>query len=254
MKCSLRMWMYAVRVWHRPNRLRDGWDKHSCVCLRQRVETAVRPSRQESDSLSHTETLRWGRRRRKQEGVASEQTALLHWAAQMSTGCQSVCHSKSNGSSPGPVILRLLRFAPSLFLEAERPGFRSRQQDASSCRTHSGGRDEDATIFCGERCVDPDRDQPHVSEVYPLKWDLNLWEQGPSQMSFEINHLTCYTQWLWFWTALKQILNHFLLYCWRLLVQCKSWDFGCRQKLWCYIRPTHWINVQLIWDIAPRSK
>lgn len=64
--------------------------KQTCVSLRQRVETAVRPSRQESDSHTHSERLRWGRR--KHEGVASERTALLYWVAHMSADCHSVYH------------------------------------------------------------------------------------------------------------------------------------------------------------------
>lgn len=41
--------------------------------------------------------------------------------------------------------------------------FHSSQQDASGHRTHSEGRDEDPTLFCGKCSVDPKRDQPHVS-------------------------------------------------------------------------------------------
>lgn len=50
----------------------------------------------------------------------------------------------------------------------KRPVFPFGQQDASGCRTHSGGHGEDATLFCGERCVDPEPDKPHVSLVHVL--------------------------------------------------------------------------------------
>lgn len=81
-----------------------------------------------------------------------------------------------------------------LFLEADEEevarggeawGFSfSGQQDASGGRTHSGGHDEDAAVFCGECRVDPEWDKPHVSSVFLWDWEkldfrsrtwLKLW-------------------------------------------------------------------------------
>lgn len=44
-----------------------------------------------------------------------------------------------------------------------RPRWHSGEQDASGREALSGGRDEDATLFCGECRFDPEWDKPHVS-------------------------------------------------------------------------------------------
>lgn len=51
----------------------------------------------------------------------------------------------------------------------QTPRLRSGRQNASGRRTRSGGHDEDHAVFCAQRRVDPERDQPHVSEVCSLK-------------------------------------------------------------------------------------
>ncbi len=79
--------------------------------------------------------------------------------------------------------------------------FCSRQQDASGCRTHSGGHDEDATVFCGERCVDPEWDKPHVSQVYPLSGVWTIWNKV-RLWDFKLCALRLAVM---FWTVLKPI-------------------------------------------------
>lgn len=132
--------------------------------------------------LKHTETLRWGRRRRRRE-EREWHLNRQHFFTEQHRWVQPVSQSVTQ-KRPGPRLETVtlsssfFHFAPSLFLEAdeeevasraERPGFRTSQQDASGRRTHSGGRDEDATVFCGERSADAEWNKPHVSWVYLLK-------------------------------------------------------------------------------------
>lgn len=124
------------------------------------------------------------------EGVASEQTTLIHfWETQMSADYISWsvihkqraktlnCHSSSFEWCWFTVSGGWWRGVSS----SQTPGFCSSQQDASGCRTLSGGRDEDAALFCRECCLDPEWDKPHVSVVY-------CWKLIPLLIRFETKH------------------------------------------------------------------
>lgn len=57
MNVNMEVTVYCKKsVTQTQNSLRDEGDEHNCVCLGQRVQTAEPPSRQESGSLSNTDT------------------------------------------------------------------------------------------------------------------------------------------------------------------------------------------------------
>lgn len=196
----------------------EGWRRRSqlCVRLRQRVETAVRRSRQESDSLSHTDTLRWGRRRRKQEGVASEQTALLHWAPQMLAGCQSVCHSKLVN--------------PSLFFC--RP---SRTLSGGWWRGGSSPRRGLGFSFPDNRMhlvVEPIQEAmmkmlPYFVENAVLtQSEINrMWVQFSSEIETKWDFRSSTSLWFWVFVLLFERFETNSLY---ILVQCRCLAVSCR--------------------------
>lgn len=163
--------VYCKRVWHRQNRLRDG-RRQARLCVPEAAGGGCSTSLRAGVKLA----LRCS-----DEGGGGSRGSVI-WADGTSSlrstdECRlSVSPSlKSSGPTPDTIVVLLSHTASSLFLEAdEEEVARAGQQDASGLRTHSGGRDEDATLFCGERCVDPEWDKPHVSLVYPLKTGFEL--------------------------------------------------------------------------------
>lgn len=114
----------------------------------------------QADLRLQTETLRWGRRQQKEWNLNTPPLSSTD-ECRLSVSLSI----KSCGPRLKTIVL-LFHLAPSEFLETDEEEVAVVKEafvhcvhkDASICGTNSGGNDEDATLFCGECCVDPEWD------------------------------------------------------------------------------------------------